>query len=286
MDTIQIINVNRIDPDSAINVRRQGVEENVEKVKTSIQQHGYWQDQPITVRPHPDSKSKYDYQNVTGQCRLKACLALGLEEIPALISKLNDDEAIQRSWLENEVRGDLTYSDRAYWVERIFKRYNGEGYTSQEALELAAKYLGVTVPTVMRYYSLSVLPDDLKQAVDQGILSTQIAVAIVRNTFDSARFKQSQEAMRDRVSWILGLDRDARGHAVKAIEQLGHKATTTDLNANVGKRLKESRRVVEYAIPTELYDDLLQWGRDRNLDNEQAIIGHMVAETLRGESKS
>lgn len=282
MNTIQNINVNRIDPDSTINVRRQGVEDNVEKVKSSIQQHGYWPDQPIIVRPHPDSNSKYDYQNVTGQCRLKACLALGLEEIPAFILELNDDEAIQRSWLENEVRGDLTYSDRAYWVERIYKRYNGEGYTSEEALGLAAQYLGVTVQTVMRYYTLSALPADLKQMVDQGILPTRVAVPIVRNTYNGARFKHSQEAMKERVSWILGLDRDTREHAVKAIEQLGHRASIADLNANVTKRRRESRRVVEYAIPTELYEDLLQWGLDRGLDDEQAIIGHMVAETLKG----
>ena len=150
MNTFQNIDVNHIDPDSTINVRRQGVEENVEKVKASIQQHGYWPDQPIIVRPHPDSNSKYEYQNVTGQCRLKACLALGLTEIPALIFELDDNEAIQRSWLENEVRGDLTYSDRAYWAERIYKRYSGEGHTAQEALELAAKYLGKEVPTIMR----------------------------------------------------------------------------------------------------------------------------------------
>ena len=61
--------------------------------------------QPIIVRSHPDSKSEYDYENVTGQCRLKACLALGLKSIPAFVLKLNDDEAIQRSWLENEIRG-------------------------------------------------------------------------------------------------------------------------------------------------------------------------------------
>lgn len=97
MSTIQTIDVNRIDPDSTINVRRQGVDDNVQKVKESIQQHGYWPDQPIIIRPHPDPKSEYDYQNVTGQCRLKACLALGLEEIPAFILELNDDEAIQRS---------------------------------------------------------------------------------------------------------------------------------------------------------------------------------------------
>ena len=281
LSTIQTIDVNRIDPNSAINVRRQGVEENVEKVKASIRQHGYWPDQPIIIRPHPDSESEYDYQNVTGQCRLKACLALGLTEIPAFILELSDDQAIQRSWLENEVRGDLTYSDRAYWVERIYKRYNGEGYTSEEALGLAAKYLGVTVQTVMRYYTLSALPADLKQMVDQGILPSRVAVPIVRNTYDGARFKRSQEAMKERASWVLGLDRDMREHAIKAMERWGHSASIADLNANVAKRRRDSSRIVEYAIPSELYDDLLQWGLDRGLEDEQVIIGHMVAEVLK-----
>lgn len=282
MNTIQNINVNYIDPDSTINVRRQGVEDNVEKVKSSIQQHGYWPDQPITVRPHPDSHSQYDYQHVTGQCRLKACLALGFDEIPAIILELDDDDAIQRSWLENEMRGDLAPSDKAYWTERIYKRYNGEGYTSEEALDLAAKYLGVKVPTVMRYYTLSVLPADLKQMVDQGILPTGIAVPIVRNTYDGSRFKQSQAAMKERVSWILGFDRETREHAVKAIEQLGHRASIADLNANLTKRRRESKRVVEYAIPTELYDDLLEWGQERGLETESEIIGRMVGEALKG----
>ena len=281
MSTIQTIDVNRIDPDSSINVRRQGVEENVQKVKESIQQHGYWPDQPIIVRPHPDPKSEYDYQNVTGQCRLRACLALGLEEIPAFVFALNDEEAIQRSWLENEVRGDLTYSDRAYWVERIYKRYNGEGYTSEEALGLAAQYLGVTVQTVMRYYTLSALPQDLKKMVDQGVLPTGLAVRIVRNTYDGSRFKQSQETMRERSSWILGFDRDTREHAIKAIEHLGHSATIADLNANVSKRRKDSRRVIQYEIPTELYDELLQWGLERGLDTEEEIVGKMVGEALK-----
>ena len=54
MSSVQNIKVGRIDSDSEINVRRQGIEQNVEKVKASIQQHGYWPDQPIIVRPHPD----------------------------------------------------------------------------------------------------------------------------------------------------------------------------------------------------------------------------------------
>ena len=281
MNTIQTIDVNCIDPDSTINVRRQGVEENVEKVKVSIQEHGYWPDQPIIVRPHPDSTSKYDYENVTGQCRLKACLALGLEEIPAFILELDDDEAVQRSWLENEIRGDLAPSDRAYWTEKIFKRYSGDRHTANEALELAAKYLGVTVETAQKYYRFSVLPESVKDMLDKGILPQKLASPIVLYTYDPNRFKESQQAMEDRASWILGLDRDNRDHAIKALQKLGHKASIDELNAEVIRIGKDSKRVVQYAIPMELYDDLLEWGQERGLEDEQAIIGHMIAESLK-----
>lgn len=285
MNDVTRIKVGDIDPKSTINVRRQGIESNVEKVKSSIKEHGYWPDQPIIVRPHPASESQYKYENVTGQCRLKACLALGLEEIPAFILALNDDQAIQRSWLENEVRGDLTYSDRAYWVERIYKQYSGKGYTGQEALELAAKYLGVTVPTVMNYYTLSALPEDLKQMVDQKILSSEIARDIVKNTHDSSRFKESQEAMRERASWICGLDRDDRKFAQEALKQLGHKASIADLTANVTEKRSVSRRNVQYAIPDDLHDELLHWGEARGLTDESTIISHMIAQTLKMGSR-
>ena len=281
MDTIQNIDVNRIDPDSIVNVRRQGVEENVEKVKASIQEHGYWPDQPIIIRPHPDSNSKYDYQNVTGQCRLKACLALGLAEIPAFILELDDNEAIQRSWLENEVRGDLAPSDKAYWTEKIYKRFNGSGYTADEAIELAAKYLGVTVQTVVGYYRLVSLPETVKEMVDKGILTQKLANAIVLNTYDRYNFKASQQTMEERASWILNLDRDNREYAVKALQRLGHKASIAELTADVVRRGKESRRVVQYAIPLELYDDLLEWGEERGLEDESEIIGRMVGESLK-----
>ena len=281
MNAIQSINVNRIDPDSPINVRRQGVEENVQKVKESIQQHGYWPDQPIVIRPHPDPNSEYDYQNVTGQCRLKACLALGLGEIPAFIRELNDTEAIQRSWLENEIRGDLSASDKAYWTEKIYKQYEGNGYTQKEALELASEYLGVEIPTIQKYYRLVYLPKTVMELVNSKVLSETAADAISTNTIDPNNVEQSKQAMEERTSWFLGLDRDNRKHAIEVIRQSGRKASIADLNTNLKKRLEESRRVVEYAIPTELYDDLLQWGIDRGLDSEEVIIGHMVVEALK-----
>lgn len=281
MNTVQFVDINRIDPNSTINVRRQGVEDNVEKVKSSIQQHGYWPDQPIIVRPHPDIASDYDYENVTGQCRLKACLQLDLKEIPAFVLELDDDEAIQRSWLENEMRGDLTPSDKAYWTEKIYKRYSGDGYTADEAIGLAAKYLGVKVDAVMGYYRLAVLPESVMDMVDKGILPQKLANPLVRYTYDANRIKESKKAMEDRTSWLLSLDRDSREHAVKALAKLGHKASIADLSAEVSQRNKESKRFVQYAIPMELYDDLLEWGLERGLESESEIIGRMIGDTLR-----
>lgn len=281
MTTVQNISISAIDPKSTINVRRQGVEENVEKVKTSIHAHGYWPDMPIVVRPHPISESEYDYEHVTGQCRFKACSELGMEEIPAFVFDLSDDEAIQRSWLENEARGDLTYSDRAYWTERIYKKYAGAGYTSGEALEKAAEYLGVGTETVKRYWTLVGLPEDLKEMVDQGMLSNGHAVAIVRNTYDGAWLEQSQEKMRERASWLLGLERDSREHAVKALEDLGHSANIAELNKYVGERADENKRTVQYAIPQELHESLLEWGKTRGLEDTTTIVSHMITDVLR-----
>ena len=212
---------------------------------------------------------------------MKACLALGLPEIPVFILPLDDDEAIQRSWLENEIRGDLAPSDKAYWTEKIYKRFNGSGYTADEAIEKAAQYLGVTVQTVVGYYRLVSLPETVKEMVDKGILTQKLANAIVLHTYDRYRFKQSQRTMEERASWILNLDRDNREHAVKALQRLGHKASIVELTAEVVRRSKESRRVVQYAIPLELYDDLLEWGQERGLEDEAEIIGRMVGESLR-----
>ena len=234
----------------------------------------------IIIRPHPKTESEYQYEFVTGQCRFNACLELGIEEIPAFIEELDDDKAIQRSWLENEARGELTYSDRAYWVERIYKRYSSEGYTANETLEHAAKYLGVTVSTIRVYGALLVLPEDIMQMVNNKTLFEKYAVAIARNTYEPLHSEKSQEAMQERASWVLSLGKDQRDHAIEALEQLGCKASIADLNNNVEERTKQDRLTVHYTIPGELHSALLKWGKEKGLKDESTIISFMIADVL------
>lgn len=284
MSTVQNIQTGSIDPDSTVNVRLRGVNENVEKVKNSIEKFGYWPEYPIVVRPHPDPGSGYEYEHVTGQCRFKACLASGVAEIPAFVLDLSDDEAIQRSWGENEARGDLAFSDKSHWVEKIFKKYSGDGNTATEALDLAARYLGVSVQTAMNYYTLAVLPEDLKDMVDRGVLPTAVARNIVKNTYNAARVPESQQIMRERAGWYGDLNREHRKYAEDALKNCGHNDSVESLNVRIKDKVAASELVVEYKIPGELHSELLRWGKGRGLEKEHEIVAQMVVDAIKGES--
>ncbi len=84
MDTVQNIKLSDIDPDSTVNVRRQGIEGNVEKVKISIQQHGYWPEMAIVVRPHPKSDSVYDLSMSRGSAVSRPVLRSVWKKYPHL----------------------------------------------------------------------------------------------------------------------------------------------------------------------------------------------------------
>jgi len=284
MSNVQNIQTGSIDPDSTVNVRLRGVDENVEKVKASIERFGYWPEYPIVVRPHPNPGSGYEYEHVTGQCRFKACLASGVVEIPAFVLNLSDDEAIQRSWGENEARGDLSYSDKSHWVEKIFKKYSGDENTATEALDKAAKYLGVSVQTAMNYYTLAVLPEDLKDMVDRGALPTTVARSIVKNAYRGARVPESQQTMRERADWYLDLNREHRKYAEDALKSCGHNDSVESLNARIKDKITASELTVEYKIPGELHSELLRWGKGRGLEKESEIVARMVVDAIRGES--
>jgi len=282
MTEVQNIRIGSIDPESTVNVRRTAVGDNVRRVKRSIEEHGYWPDSPIVVRPHPDPSSEYGYEYVVGQCRLKASLELGLEDIPALVVDLTDDQAIQRSWLENEARADLAMSDRTYWTERIYKKYAGAGYTGTEAFKLAADFLGVEIGTVLNYYGLAALPSDVMEMIDQNILRRAEGNAIVKYTYDAQHFPRSQDAMRKRAQWMSGLDRHRRAqYAKKALEELGHKASIGELDAWVQRMVDQEARTIEVRVPEALYPALLEWGKQRGISDPATILSHMLSATLK-----
>jgi len=73
----------------------------MQELVESVKQHGILQ--PILVRPLLQGK----YELVAGERRYRAAVAVGLEEVPVVIRKLKDSEALQLALLENLQREDL-----------------------------------------------------------------------------------------------------------------------------------------------------------------------------------
>ena len=70
---------------------------------SSVKERGVLQ--PVLVRPLPSGESGYEL--VAGERRFRAATAVGLDDIPVVIKKLDDEDAVEISILENLQREDL-----------------------------------------------------------------------------------------------------------------------------------------------------------------------------------
>jgi len=274
MPGIEQVPVSSVDPESPVNVRRTAVEENVEKVKRSIETHGYWPDQPITLRPHPDPDSGYEYQYVVGQCRFTAASDLGLETIPALVLELDDDEALRRSWTENEARGELTSSDKAYWTEHLYNKFTAEGLTKGEVWNKTAEWMGVSEPTVRHWFPLAFLPEPVKEMLNQGRLPDQDGRLIAENT------DQNDELMVERAEWLANQPTANRKIAREVVTDAGGTAPVAELDQMLQEKIAGDQRLIRIEIPEKIYPDFLRYGEDKGISGPSTIASNIIVTTI------
>ena len=82
-----------------------------------IRDHG--QQVPILVRPHPDSKGRF--QVAYGHRRLAAIKQLGIK-VRAVVRELSDDQLVVSQGQENNARTNLSYIERALFASRLESR--------------------------------------------------------------------------------------------------------------------------------------------------------------------
>lgn len=275
MAEIQQVRVSSIDPESSVNVRRTAIEANVEKVRRSIEAHGFWEDEPLTLRPHPDPEAEYEYQYVVGQCRFKAAVELGLETVPAVVRDLDDDEALRRSWGENEARGALAPSDKAYWAERMYNKFSAEGLTDREARQKAAEWMGVSEQTFKNYFPLAFLPEQVTDMMNQGRLVETDGRLIAEKT------EQDDERMTERAEWLANQSMSEKKDAREAIQEAAPTASVSELDQELQKRTDARRRGIYIEIPDDIYEDFLLYGAARGIHDPTTIATNIIVETIR-----
>ena len=148
------------------------------ELAASIQENGLLQ--PIAVRPKPLGAG---YLIIAGERRWRAARLAGLDEVPALVKDVTDEQAAALALIENLQREDLDPIEVAEGCRQLIEKY---GLTQ----ETAAKRLGKSRSAVTNSLRLLNLPDDVRAKVSDGSLSAGHAKALL-GLPDAARIRQA-----------------------------------------------------------------------------------------------
>ena len=163
------------DPDQP---RKRFDEAALAELAASIQENGLLQ--PIAVRPKPLGAG---YLIIAGERRWRAARLAGLDEVPALVKDVTDEQAAALALIENLQREDLDPIEVAEGCRQLIEKY---GLTQ----ETAAKRLGKSRSAVTNSLRLLNLPDDVRAQVSDGSLSAGHAKALL-GLPDAARIRQA-----------------------------------------------------------------------------------------------
>ena len=125
--------------------------------------------QPVAVRP---KKAGPGYVLIAGERRWRAARLAGLDEIPALVRDVTDEQAAALALIENLQREDLDPIEQAAGIRRLVETY---GITQ----ETAAKRLGKSRSAVANSLRLLTLPEPVQERLRSGALSTGHAKALL-----------------------------------------------------------------------------------------------------------
>ena len=138
--------------------RKEFSKETIKELAISIKEKGLIQ--PIVVR----RLATGEYELIAGERRLRATKALKIEEIPALIKEVADQDSLELSLIENIQRESLNPIDEAEAYQMLMEKFN----LTQERISQMIGKARTTVANVLR---LLKLPPDIQEELKKGALS-------------------------------------------------------------------------------------------------------------------
>ena len=155
--------------------RRHFDSSSITELGESIKKYGVIQ--PISVRKIPNS---FDYELVAGERRLRACIEIGMERIPAIVVKINDNDSAVIALIENLQRQDLNFLEEA---EAYLHLISDHGMTQEE---LSAK-IGKSQSAVANKLRVLKLSPTMRKLILSHNLTERHARAFLRLPDDDTR---------------------------------------------------------------------------------------------------
>ena len=125
--------------------------------------------QPIIVR---EIDSAGSYEVIAGERRWRAAQIAQLDNIPAIIKTLSDDDALEIAIIENVQRSNLSPVDEAAGYQRLIDIYN---YTQEDL----AQVIGKSRSYIANILRLNNLPTKVKDYLSEGLLTIGHARALI-----------------------------------------------------------------------------------------------------------
>ncbi|MDL2286072.1 ParB/RepB/Spo0J family partition protein [Desulfococcaceae bacterium OttesenSCG-928-F15] len=129
----------------------------LEELSASIRMEGVLQ--PVLVR-----RQGARYEIIAGERRVRAARMAELETVPVILRDLDDRRMLQVAIVENIQRDDLGPLEEA----RAYQRLVSEFHMTQEEV---GECVGKSRSTITNFIRLLQLPDEVQNAMDQGLLS-------------------------------------------------------------------------------------------------------------------
>jgi ParB family chromosome partitioning protein len=202
--------IDRIRP-NAYQPRRHFPEAELMELSRSIAEQGILQ--PLVVR-----SSENGYELIAGERRLRAARIAGLRKVPVVLREAGDTEALQMSIVENIQRENLNPIEEAEAYHRLIVEF---GLTQEQA----ADRVGRSRPAVANIIRLRHLPQNIKDSIQEGVLSMGHARA------------------------LLSTDTTVQQHA--AWKEIVSKGLSVRQTESLVKRLKEKKKAAGQAPDSE-----------------------------------
>jgi ParB family transcriptional regulator, chromosome partitioning protein len=166
--------------------RRDFDEKHVQELSDSIKVNGIIQ--PLIVR-----KGANGYQLIAGERRLRAAKLAGLKQVPIVVRRSTDREALELALIENVQRQDLNCVDEALAYFQLTQEFT----LTQE--EIAVR-VGKERATVANSLRLLKLPEPILEDLKQGTLSPGHGKVLLSLDNPSARLSLRAEILEKNMS--------------------------------------------------------------------------------------
>ena len=227
--------------------------EKIEELAQSIKQNGLIQ--PIIVRPHSEEGV---YEIIAGERRCMAAQNAGLHEVPVVVLKINDVQALELAIVENIQREDLNVIEEAKGYDRLMKDFSYDH-------EKLADFMGKSRSHISNTLRLLTLPEEVIKMVDEGKLTAgqvrplvgrynakEIALSILKEKL-SARsvenlVKNQKESEGKKKTSKYKTDPNALLAQRQIEESLGLKTKVVSRKNNSGKIIVEFNNLEQFEM--------------------------------------